>query len=1322
MPAVAKASAPAPAQTGRSAAPPAASRAFSRSTTPPFLATAPPVLRLGGKAFYITSDGRMVELPPDITVEEAVRLEAEAKAAEQKLGKGPPPKPVPDVKKLVPKEEKKAAKPETKGKREFKRKGKAGPKAGSARTAVLKVVSSSKVAQYLVSKATPVLRKGFGMLQRLRQNEQTHDDAAEKLTQSEKAVVIPPADCQSKSNAGQVNTVSGRQAPAVDELKPKQKLQESLEENVPRSIEDVDNFKRDKKARHMGADVMKVVQTDKNAVSATFGEMEKTPAPAPPEHTPEEIPPEGGAPATSNMNLGQGAIAPLQQEHTDVSKYTKEADSKLTEEGVTQEQLDMVDSGELAEANKEKKGMEKTAKAEPLAIQKFAQQETSKVDQDLKQEEKIERDRMKAKRKADLGATAQKQKGAKSSLEKKREEVASKINGIYQAAQDKVKKRLADLETQSMRRFDEGNAKATKEFEDTVARELDAFKEDRYSGWFGWARRARDWIKGIDDLPAVKAIFDRNRDIFVRTIDKLVSDITADNKRVIQECKDELANAKQKIKGFVDSLEPGLKGIGKKAAGEMDAKLDELDKFVAKKEQELQDKLQDKQTAAIKAIDEKIEKMKEAMSGALAKLGKLLLWAAKKFFTWALEKVGFSLADIEGIINKGVAVLKAIFTKPIQFVKNLMNAAITGFKNFGKNFLKYLKDALFEWLTGSLEGLVLPQTWDFQGIIGVALQMIGISYQNIRKHMVTVMGEPVVAGLEKTFTLVRTLITKGPMAAWDQLQDMAAEMRDAFIEAVKDFIKTKIIEQAIQWLVSLFVPGAGIIKAIIGIYDTIVFFIKKAKQIMQMISNFLGSISEIAAGNIGAAADAMEKGLARGLSLVIAFLAQLLRLTGVTNKIRDALQKIRAKVDAVLLKLAKWIAEKGKALFAGAGKLKDKAVAKIEQMKGKIANWWGTKKNFRGKDDKIHTIYFSGSGKSAKLVVASASTGLEELITKRESKALTPDQAEALKAAWRKKQELDAFISAHTTGGPTDEANLALQAEIDIRLEEIRQLAIKGDLVTGSDSNLPLTNVTYSMSGNRSHTVKAEPLSKLPGNTTGEEASGSLTTRGWDLVQEINSSSYIINSETGKPETTSEGRLRLSKPWKRVHLLSHRLHGPFKVWNVVPALQAVNSYLLGRVEDPTDKRLRNSSVLSFTATVTYRSEADKIEITDIEGNVLATALASDYPESIMIRIGERSSEQPAFTNFKEIPVPGTELPKADRADFSFTIKRFEGMITQDLATAKAENTPVHPWYYYYPAKINLKMRTRIGKAEVDKLGIYYKAELARLGLITISKK
>ena len=903
--------------TPRPAPPPR--RSSEPSKKPAVRTTLPPAIllrqRLTPPGMFLTGDDKLIELPPDLTLEEAVRLEFEGKAAEKKLGKGPAPKPVPDVKKLSKKEEKPKPKAAGKGGKGARGKGKAGRKFRGGGSPILKGVGAGKVAQYLAAKAGPVLLRGFGRLQKLRQNEQTHDDAGEKLTQTEKAVVIPVSEGQSKSNAGQVTGVSDRPAPVVDENKGKQKLQEKLAENIPKSVEDVDNFKRDKKAQHTGADVMKVVQGDKDAVVSTFQDMGHTPPPAPREHEPENLPPQEVAPSTAGLNLGQGAIAPLQKEHTDVSNFTKEADGKLKEEGVTQEQLDMVDSGDLAKANQEKKGMEKAAKTEPLAVQKFAQQETAKVDKDLKQEETKQRNALKAQRKAGLGATAQKQKKAKSDLEKKREEVAARINGIYTAAQDKVKKKLADLETQAMKRFDEGNAAATKEFEDTVNSELAAFKADRYSGWFGWARKARDWWKGMDDLPEVEAIFSRNRSAFVKKVDTLVENISKDNKRVIQDCKDELLRARAEIKTFVESLKPGLQDIGKKAAEEMNSKLDAMDEFIAKKEEDLQNQLKDKQTAAIKAIDEKIEKMKEAMAGALAKLGKLLLWAAKKFFTWALEKFGFSLSDIESIISKGAAVLKAIFTGPIKFVKNLIKAASTGFTNFGKNFIKHLKNAVFEWLTGSLDNLKLPDTWDLKGILSVIFQVLGLTYDNIRRHLVKYIPEPVIKGLETTFELVKTLIKEGPMAAWEQLKEIGTEMKEAFVNAVKDWIKWKVVEEAIKTVLSMFIPGAGIVRAIIGIYDTIVFFIQKAKDIMRMIGSFLGSIAEIAAGNIGAAATALEEGLARGLVLVIDFLARFLRLSGITAKIREVLNKLRGKVDGVLDKVAKWITDKAKKFF-----------------------------------------------------------------------------------------------------------------------------------------------------------------------------------------------------------------------------------------------------------------------------------------------------------------------------------------------------------------------------------------------------------------------
>jgi hypothetical protein len=872
----------------------------------------------GGKRMFRRMNGEMIELPADMSVFEAVRLEMEAVAAEKKHGKGQQPKPLKPKATVVTVQAaaaKAAQKAKPQGQTDLKgKKGKGVKKAGAAKNP-LQAAAKGKVGKFLAMLGGPVLLRGVAKLAQLKANEQTHDDPLTKLGQTEKAVVPPALEGQSKSHGEQVEALNQKPAPEPKAEDASKAMLDSIQANMPQTIEDVDNFKRNGKGGHIGRTVMNMVQGHTNSVTDTFGEMDKPRPPAPPAHTPEALPPEEIAPGTPNLQLGAGAIAPLKPEHTDMSKFSKDSDDLLKKEEISQEQLDMVDSGDLAEANKDRKQLKKDVKDKPAAARKTAEHERKQVDTELQQDEQKGRGEIKNKRKQSLAATRGRQTGTKLTMQQKRQKVTDDIKAIYDKARNKVTTRLAELETQSMKRFDDGNATASKKFEDDVKREIEAFKDQRYSGFWGWAKKAKDWLMGMDELPEVNEIFQRNKGIFVDTMNKLVADITADNKKVIAECKAEIEGAKTEIAKYVKNLGPELKAEGESAMKEMTDKLNELDKEVDEKEKELAQKLKDKQAAAIKAIDEKIEKMKEEMSGALAKLGKLLLEAAKKFFTWALQKFGYSLSEIEGIINKGAKVLKAIFTKPIQFVKNLFNAADQGFSNFGKNFLTHLKNALFSWLTGSLTEVKLPESWDPKGIASVALQMVGISYQNIRKHLVKIIPEPVVEGMEKGFEIVKALISDGPMAAWEALKDMAGELKDAFVDAVKSWIKETIIMKAIEFVASLIIPGAGIIRAIVGIYDTIVFFIQKAKDIAQMIGNFMGSIGEIAMGNIGAAAGALENGLAQGLTLVISFLAKLIKLDGITAKIRAALAKIKDKVDGMMSKVAKWIKEKATKLL-----------------------------------------------------------------------------------------------------------------------------------------------------------------------------------------------------------------------------------------------------------------------------------------------------------------------------------------------------------------------------------------------------------------------
>jgi len=116
--------------------------------------------------------------------------------------------------------------------------------------------------------------------------------------------------------------------------------------------------------------------------------------------------------------------------------------------------------------------------------------------------------------------------------------------------------------------------------------------------------------------------------------------------------------------------------------------------------------------------------------------------------------------------------------------------------------------------------------------------------------------------------------------------------------------------------------------------------------------------------------------------LVISFLAQLLHLSGITAKIRNAIGKVKAKVDDVLLKVAKWIADKAKKLF-GAVKAGVKS----------LVTWWKREQKF-SVNGEAHRLFFAGDAKSAQLRVASDEKSLDDFL--KETKAAGGADADAL--------------------------------------------------------------------------------------------------------------------------------------------------------------------------------------------------------------------------------------------------------------------------------------------------------------------------------------
>jgi hypothetical protein len=312
-----------------------------------------------------------------------------------------------------------------------------------------------------------------------------------------------------------------------------------------------------------------------------------------------------------------------------------------------------------------------------------------------------------------------------------------------------------------------------------------------------------------------------------------------------------------------------------------------------------------------------------------------------RFVTWGASTVWTLLEIIIDVVSPGAlvyikktgAALKSILRNPLPFVGNLVKAAKLGFQNFADHFLDHLKAGLIDWLTGALPGIYIPKAFSLTEIAKFVFSVLGLTWANIRQKLVKATSETVVKALETGFQIVVTLVRDGPAAAWDLIKEQLANLKDMVIGGITDFVVDMVVKKAIPKLISMFIPGAGFISAILSIYDTIMVFVNKIKQIVQVVTGFIDSIVAIASGAIDAAAARVEKALAGVLSLAINFLAGFAGLGKVADKIMEVINKIRAPIDKALDWLINWIVTAAKKLgkmVAQAGVPQD-PVARLKQ-------------------------------------------------------------------------------------------------------------------------------------------------------------------------------------------------------------------------------------------------------------------------------------------------------------------------------------------------------------------------------------------------------
>ncbi|MEM7505608.1 MAG: DUF4157 domain-containing protein [Pseudomonadota bacterium] len=350
------------------------------------------------------------------------------------------------------------------------------------------------------------------------------------------------------------------------------------------------------------------------------------------------------------------------------------------------------------------------------------------------------------------------------------------------------------------------------------------------------------------------------------------------------------------------------------------------------------------------------------------------------------------------VIEKARDTISMILADPLGFAKNLVGAVVKGFKQFGSRIWEHLKKGLMGWLFGAMQGagIEMPAKLDFKGVISIGLQILGLTYAKFRAMLVKRLGangEKKVAFLEKSVEVVKILLKEGFLGVWQRFLQMIEGFKETVIGGIQKFVVETIVMGAISWVAGLSNPVGAVVKVALAIYNMIKAFLERIDQIVELANSIFSSIGAIAKGQVKQAADFIEKTIAATIPVVLAFVAALIPVTGITRTIKTIIKKLQAPVEKALKKMIGFLVKKAKKLFS-------KVLGKINK-KRKLPGY-----GFKiGKED--HSVYAQKKGGKFQVMVASKNPMRSNEVQKQ-----LADEAEVAKQAGDDSKCTDLFEEA----------------------------------------------------------------------------------------------------------------------------------------------------------------------------------------------------------------------------------------------------------------------------------------------------------------------
>ncbi|MEV1065556.1 hypothetical protein [Streptomyces sp. NPDC050263] len=744
-----------------------------------------------------------------------------------------------------------------------------------------------------------------------------HAPAATESKAAQNAAVAPPDDKQAQGKAAQAEKMNAAKPGVFDKAGFIAAVNQAIAAQAPKNLDEADNFSGSGKAEAVKGQVSGQVSEGKAASAKEIDTATKAgpdlskaqDKPVTP-LTPDAPPPAPGAPNPA------GAVPATQPDAvTDFSGGPQQVDQQMADAEVTEDQLAKGNEPQFTDALAAKKEGEQHSAAAPGAARGAEAKQLAAAKQGAAATGAQAMTGLAATRSA-TGKQVDGGKGAtKSADERKRAEVTARLQKIFDTTKTDVENTLSGLDKLVDDKFTAGEKAARDAFTADHKRRMDAYKDKRYSGWTGKLKWVKDKFAGMPE--EANQLFQESRKLYVAQMQQVVSSIADVIGTELGKAKDRIAKGRAELKAEVDRLPADLKKFGQDAAKDFTEKFDGLEADVNAKSDQLVQDLAQKYTQALNAVDDEIKKLQDENKGLIAK--------AKDAVVGVIQTIIELKNMLLGILAKAATAVMNIIKDPIGFLRNLVTAVAAGLHQFIGNITEHLKKGLISWLLGTAvsAGLALPAKFDLKGIIQLIGGMLGLTWANIRAR-ITRKGVPdqAVTAAEQSVPVAQALQKEGPAGAVDHIKASVGDLKSTILQKLTAYLIPTVIVAGITWIVSLLNPASAFIRAVKGIIDIVTFVVTQGAQIMQFVNSVLDAVIAIAGGGQAGVPALIEGALVASIPVLIGFLAALLGVGNLANKVKEVFHAVAKPVSKAIDKIVDFIAQAAKRLWA---KLKPKS-------------------------------------------------------------------------------------------------------------------------------------------------------------------------------------------------------------------------------------------------------------------------------------------------------------------------------------------------------------------------------------------------------------